>query len=205
MSNTATQQTGPDADADMPVLDTVLEDGIFRLDDWLPYQTSFITNRVSGMLARMYGEEFGLSVTGWRIVAVLGSHAPLSAKELAEWTAMDQVGVTRAVALLVGLGLVVRRGDSKDRRRVILRLSKKGAEAYARVVPLARAIEKELVAALHPEEVTQLRRIMEALVQRAAYSLSEQRDWREVVGGGNAGEPEQAQPGNPAPEKTEAP
>jgi len=135
----------------MPVRNaTVLPDGILRLDDWLPYQCSVITNRVSAMLARMYHEEFGIGVVEWRLLANLGVNSPMSAKALAEATVMDQVSVTRALNLLVKKKLVSRRVDGTDRRKVVLRLSKTGAQAYERIMPLAQAIGRELTEALAP-------------------------------------------------------
>ena len=38
-----------------------------------------------------------LVVAGWHIMAILGTHSPLSAKALAEMTAMDQVSTSRAL------------------------------------------------------------------------------------------------------------
>ncbi|HEY0233369.1 MAG TPA: MarR family winged helix-turn-helix transcriptional regulator, partial [Dokdonella sp.] len=118
-------------------LSTPIE-GIQELDHWLPYQCSIITNRVSSMLKRMYADELGIGVTEWRLLANLAAHAPLSAKELAGHTAMDQVAITRAIAILVKKKLVTRREDAVDRRKVVLRLSKSGATAYESVSPLAR-------------------------------------------------------------------
>jgi DNA-binding MarR family transcriptional regulator len=155
--------------------------GIFRLEDWLPYQCSFVSTHVSALLARMYGEEFGLSVTGWRIVAVLGSHAPLSAKRLAELTAMDQVSISRSVNRLVRLKLLLRRADPQDRRKVVLRLSKRGEDAYNRVLPLARAAEAALLEGLDKEDVAHLRALMDSLVQRASEIFSDEADWRDYV------------------------
>jgi DNA-binding MarR family transcriptional regulator len=159
----------------------VLPDGILRLDDWLPYQCSVITNRVSSMLARMYQEEFGIGVLEWRLLANLGSFSPMSAKELSETTAMDQVSVTRALTLLVGKKLVSRRVDSKDRRKVILRLTTTGVAAYERVMPLAQAIERELMSALTPLESDTVHAALKTLVNRANAALDESRDWRELV------------------------
>jgi DNA-binding MarR family transcriptional regulator len=159
----------------------VLPDGILRLDDWLPYQCSVITNRVSSMLARMYQEEFGIGVLEWRLLANLGSFSPMSAKELSETTAMDQVSVTRALTLLVGKKLVSRRVDSKDRRKVVLRLTATGAAAYERVMPLAQAIERELMSALTTLESDTVHAALRILVTRANAVLDESRDWRELV------------------------
>lgn len=159
----------------------VLPDGILRLDDWLPYQCSVITNRVSSMLARMYSEEFGIGVMEWRLLANLGSFSPMSAKELSESTAMDQVSVTRALTSLVEKKLVSRRVDGKDRRKVVLRLTKAGADAYERVMPLAQAIEQELTSALTPQELDTVHAAMQVLVNRANTALDSARDWRELV------------------------
>lgn len=159
----------------------VQRDGILRLDDWLPYQCSIITNRVSAILKRMYAEKIGIGVSEWRLLANLAAHAPLSSKELAEHTAMDQVAVTRAVSLLVKKRLVSRRGDSVDRRRVVLRLSATGKDAYDAVAPLARAIEEELTSHIPAKQLAELRSMMEELVKSANTALHDDRDWRQFV------------------------
>jgi DNA-binding MarR family transcriptional regulator len=160
--------------------DAVLLDGIFRLTDWLPYQCSFVANRVSTLLARMYHDEFGISAPGWRIVAVLGSHPPMSAKGLAVLTGMDQVNITRAVGALVDQRLVLRKTDAEDRRRVVLRLSAKGVEVFSRVVPVAREAEKVLTEDLTVRELSALRRAMAKVVAAAATTLSDTIDREEA-------------------------
>lgn len=158
-----------DDDGAQPLLD---------LGVWLPYRCSVIANRVSTCLQGMYGERYGLSVPGWRVMAVLGRYAPLSAKEVAERTAMDQVQVTRAINQMASVGLVSRRVDQLDRRRVVLRLSRKGMDAYGEIVPLARAVEASLLAVLSPEESACLSAIMAKLVDRAEEVLSDAASWR---------------------------
>jgi DNA-binding MarR family transcriptional regulator len=147
----------------------------------LPHACSFIANRVSLTLERMYGQMFGLSVVGWRVLAILGAHSPLSAKALAELTAMDQVSISRAVEQLAGNKLVSRRIDTSDRRRVVLRLSKKGEEVYNRVLPVMFACENALISGLCSEDVATVRRIMKILIERSAKVLGDDCDWRTVL------------------------
>ncbi len=161
--------------------DTGKESVSFELERWLPHQFSFIANRVSAKLASMYGERFDLSVTGWRIIAVLGQHEPLSAKQLANRTGMDQVNITRAVTRLASQGMVSRRIDRIDRRRIVLRLSKKGRVVFDVVLPLAEAIEAAILEELTVAQTEELRRTMAALVQRTEEILSNDRDWRSFV------------------------
>lgn len=163
--------SGPSEPGESPalaVITTVVPgNGGFQLDTWLPHEFSLVANRFSAVLAGMYSQRFGISVTGWRVIAVLANHAPLSAKELAERTAMNQVGITRAVSELMRVGMVRRRTDAKDRRRVVLRLSDKGVAAYREVIPIAIRMEAELLKGIQPEEVTRLRETMTRLARHA--------------------------------------
>src|SRR3546814_1367690 len=72
-----------------------------ELERFLPYRLSVLSNRVSQKIADTYAERFGLAVTEWRVIAVLGRYPDLSAGAVAERTAMDKVAVSRAVARLL--------------------------------------------------------------------------------------------------------
>ena len=152
---------------------------IFRLEDWLPYELSVVVNRVSAMLARAYTERYRLTVTGWRIVGVLANYQPLSAKQLAERTAMNPVAITRAIGALLRLRMVRRTVDRADRRRVVLRLSDKGLAAYREVMPVAMGIEAALLEGLGAEDRAAIRRLARLLRERSATVLGEARDWRD--------------------------
>jgi DNA-binding MarR family transcriptional regulator len=155
--------------------------GAFALERFLPHQLSVITNRVSATLERMYSSRFGITVTGWRIMAALGAKAPLSSRELSAEVAMDAVAICRAVDQLVGMGYVSRRTDRKDRRRHQLRLTAKGRKVYDEVVPLAQGIERAILASLAPEDRERLTQIMQTLAARSAHILSEDRDWQDFL------------------------
>jgi DNA-binding MarR family transcriptional regulator len=153
----------------------------FVTEHFLPYQFSVIANRVSDTLYRMYSLRFGLSVAGWRIIAILGARSPLSSRELSALLAMDPVAISRAVDQLVVAKLVSRRTDPKDRRRHQLRLTTEGRAVYDEIVPLARGIERAILEPLAPKDRQALLRIMGKLTDRSADILSEERDWREFL------------------------
>jgi DNA-binding MarR family transcriptional regulator len=121
---------------------------VLELDRFLPYRLSVLSNRVSQDIARLYAERFGLGITQWRILAVLGRYPDLSATEVAERTAMDKVAVSRAVASLLEAGLLRRRAHGADRRKSVLELSARGYRIYDEVAPLALAFEQRLLAGL---------------------------------------------------------
>lgn len=147
--------------ADHTVLHTVLE-----LDRFLPYRLSVLSNRISQDLARLYAERFELSVTEWRIMAVLGRYPNLSANEVAERTAMDKVAVSRAVTSLLESGRLKRRTHGSDRRRSVLALSAKGLRVYDEIVPLALAYEQRLLAGLPNDERAALHRLLTRMEER---------------------------------------
>lgn len=133
----------------------------------------------------MYGKRYGLNVVGWRVMAVLGSEASLSAKQVAEQTAMDPVQVTRTINHLASLSLLSRRVDKDDRRRVVLNLSKKGWDVYNEIVPVARGIERALLAEFSPQERQQLQELSGKLLKAAERILPLGVDWRAFVSQAN--------------------
>ncbi len=133
------------------------------LERFLPYRLSVLTNRISSGLAEIYSERFGISVTEWRVIAVLGRYAGLSANGVAERTAMDKVAVSRAVARLLERELLTREMHDADRRRSVLELSEAGYAVYDVIVPLALDYQRDVLAALDDEERQLLDRIMAKL------------------------------------------
>lgn len=133
---------------------------VLELDRFLPYRLSVLSNRISQDIARLYGERFGLNITEWRILAVLGRYPDLSAGEVAERTAMDKVAISRAVATLLKDGRLKRRTHADDRRRSVLALSAKGCRIYDEVAPLALQLERELLSTLDADERHWLERIL---------------------------------------------
>jgi DNA-binding MarR family transcriptional regulator len=131
-----------------------------RLEQFLPYRLSVLSNRVSQDIAELYSERFGLSITGWRVMAVLGHEHNLSANQVAERTAMDKVAVSRAVSGLLEQNILIRQTDPADGRRSSLKLSTKGYSMFDQIVPLALKLERQILGSLSPAEQTQLLTIL---------------------------------------------
>lgn len=133
------------------------------LEHFLPYRLSVLSNRISSAIAREYSERLSLSVTEWRVMAVLGRYPGLSAREVAARTAMDKVAVSRAVASLLAAGRLAREFDDEDRRRSVLQLSEEGLAVYDQVVPLALDFERHVLEGMPEEERTLLFRLLDRL------------------------------------------
>ncbi len=137
------------------------------LDRFLPYRLSVLSNRVSGAIAKAYSDSFGLTIPEWRVMAVLGGTPDLSAREVAERTAMDKVQVSRAVESLMRARRVARSPDRDDGRILRLSLTPRGRAIYDEVVPLALHLEDVFLSALTPDERRQFDTLLGKLARQA--------------------------------------
>jgi len=159
------------AKATAPTLPPRHEDhdhAVLELEHFLPYRLSVLSNRISQTIASAYAARFGIGVTEWRVIAVLGRYPGLSANEVAERTAMDKVAVSRAVSRLLERGLLQRDTHGDDRRRSVLELSEAGYGVYDEVVPLALAFERQLLSPLDAGE----RAMLDVLLSKLDAGLS---------------------------------
>jgi DNA-binding MarR family transcriptional regulator len=100
-------------------------------------------------------------------MAVLGGSPGLSARDVAERTAMDKVQVSRAVESLMRARRVQRQADPQDGRITRLSLTAKGRAIYEEVVPLALHLEDVFLSALTVEERRQFDSLMTKLARQA--------------------------------------
>ncbi len=137
------------------------------LADFLPYQLSIASNAVSGRIAQLYQERFGLKVGEWRIMAVLGEAQQRTQRDLVALTLMDKVAVNRACKTLVDRGLAARAPNVQDGRSHHLSLTADGRAMYAEIMPLARATEAQLLEGFSAEDEETLRALLLRIRQRA--------------------------------------
>ena len=140
---------------------------LLKLEEFLPYRLSVLSNTVSRGISAAYVDRFGLSIREWRIIAVLGRHPSLSAAEIVKMTAMDKVAVSRAVARLTASGRLERSLSDADKRRSVLVLSKDGKRLFEQISPLAKSYEKRLLKCLGSEDQERLSDILDNLQRRA--------------------------------------
>jgi len=135
------------------------------LEQFLPYRLSVLSNQVSAGIAETYAERFGISVTEWRVIAILGRYPGISATEVADRSAMDKVAVSRAVHRLIEQDRVLRRANADDRRAKHLFLSDQGRAVFDAIAPAALAYEERLLTVLSQEEREQLDRLLDRLIK----------------------------------------
>ena len=120
----------------------------FQLSAFLPYQLAVAAGRVSKAFSERYRAEFGLSIPEWRVLAHLAGGDAVSVREIHARVDMDKSKVSRAAARLEQAGLIEKRGHAEDKRLLDMRLTARGQELMARIVPIADAYQEELLAML---------------------------------------------------------
>ena len=63
---------------------------ILQLERYLPYRLSILSNRISALISETYSVKFALSITEWRIMAVLGEYPGVSADEVSLNTQIEK-------------------------------------------------------------------------------------------------------------------
>lgn len=153
-------------DSEVSVAPDHNRDTDFDLHSFFPYLVRIYYRAVSEAISSVYTENFGLSVSEWRTMAVLGPHKSLSATQIVAQSSMDKVVVSRAIKGLQAQGLLKRDIDGDDRRRAVLRLTGEGQDLFRQLVPMVKEAEENCLQHL----TTQERNTLIGLMQRVRIS-----------------------------------
>lgn len=117
----------------------------FDLTGFLPYRLSVAAERVSAGLARVYREEFGLSVAEWRVLAHLVHAGEVSVREIERRASLEKSKASRAATRLEAAGLITKSVNPGDKRLIVLALTDAGRDLMARLLPRAEAYQAALM------------------------------------------------------------
>ncbi|EPJ47762.1 MAG: putative transcriptional regulator, marr family protein [Osedax symbiont Rs2] len=136
---------------------------ILTLERFLPYQLSVSSNKISGFFADIYRDKFALSITQWRIMAILGEYPDSSADEVSNKTQIEKSILSRAISKLLHRHLIQRVFCESDKRRSMLSLTDTGMDVYNEVVPLSYQYEQQLFECFDLQEKEQFNSLLEKL------------------------------------------
>ena len=133
----------------------------FDLHSFFPYLVRIYYRAVSAAVSQIYGSMYDLSVSEWRVMAVLGPGNIMSASDIVERSSMTRVNVSRAIKSMQKSGLLKRDINGDDKRMAALRLTARGDEVFDALIPLVSQLEKDLLSGLSKEEIHSLISMME--------------------------------------------
>ena len=143
---------------------------ILQLERYLPYRLSILSNRISALISETYSAKFALSITEWRIMAVLGEYPGVSADEVSLKTQIEKSILSRAISKLLQRKLLERAFDPADKRRSMLRLTETGLSVYDELVPMSYDYEQELLTCFSDTERQQFSELIDRLYEHAEKS-----------------------------------
>lgn len=108
----------------------------------------------------------GLRVPEWRVLAWLHDRDGAMITRLARISLIEQSRLTRIIIQMEERGLVIRKGDTRDRRRVRVHLTDTGRQIAEQLVTDARAHETALLAQLEGGDGARLKPALAALLAR---------------------------------------
>jgi DNA-binding MarR family transcriptional regulator len=121
----------------------------------------------------VYGRKLGLSQVEWRIVALVGEHAPVSLNALADLLDLDKGQTSRSVSALVARRLMLRE-YRRDGRGIRITLTARGTEIYRELMASALERNRVLLSGMSAEEKAQLFAILERLTTVARTILAQE-------------------------------
>ena len=145
-----------------------------KLEDHVTYRISVLTQMFGREAARIYSERWGLSLPKYRVLTVMANLSGISLRELTDQTQMDKGQISRVVSQMELEGLITRKSDDKNARRLILTLTSAGAKLYKQTIGVSEERQREILSVLTTEELTALRSTLDKLSSHIRARLAEE-------------------------------
>ncbi len=109
----------------------------------LAHQLSRAERLLSGRMSALLEAEH-CTLDEWRVLKFLADQPGRSMSEIADYAMLPAPTLTKLMDRMVSEGLVYRRADDRDRRRVVAHLAEPGRHRYQRTAAAVAAAEHEL-------------------------------------------------------------
>jgi DNA-binding MarR family transcriptional regulator len=145
------------------------------LAGYLPYLLNRLTREMLRGVDKQFQERH-LTVSKWRVLAVLSDRGNCRFGELARLTSIEPATLSRFVSALIREGLIRRRRSSSDARAVTIGLTEKGEVAFTATLPWALDVENTLVREIDPDDVAKLKQMLERMYANIHNEFGESED-----------------------------
>ena len=145
------------------------------LNDFIPA----LVNRLAACLVSAFAkeiEDFGISVSEWRVLLALDERSPYRLTELADVTSIDVSTLSRLVRRLDERQLCLVEIYGRDKRIATIELSPSGRKLLSSLLPIGRAYEKALIEGMPAEEIMLCQKTLRLLYGNLRNFLDQRRD-----------------------------
>lgn len=130
------------------------------LEEFLPYQLSILSLKISKGIAEHYQDQFGINISEWRVLVILYQNPDITAKKVAKLSQMDKVRISRTLKSLLQKDYLTQTQHPLDARAKNYVLNKRGKYLMRAVIPDALRYEEDLLSQLSADERKQLHHLI---------------------------------------------
>ena len=141
--------------------DEALKNG--SLERFLTYRLARVQAKLNAQASRILRDHAGLTLTQWRLIALIGFTVQTNAAALSRTATMDKGLISRNIRTLGQDGLVRIIPDENDHRAQTLQLTSKGKAIFEKTLPRMRQRQQALRSLLTDEEEQALSSALEKL------------------------------------------
>jgi len=134
------------------------------VENYLLFQLAIVSHNFSQEFHGFLRER-GMPKAQWRILINLVDRPGLFISELTNNTLLEQSHVTKVVDQLNRDGLVEKNTDAADRRKVSVRITRKGKDIILPLIEEAKKHEAKSLQKLDPEDADLLKRLLAQLAK----------------------------------------
>jgi len=123
------------------------------IEQFLTYRLTVVQNKLNERIEHIVHDLAHMTLTQWRIVAMIGANMGSTSTELTRASGIDKGLFSRRLKGLVAEGLVEVKTDELDNRVHHLRLTDIGQSLFEQTLPHVQAWQSDLRKRLREEEV----------------------------------------------------
>ncbi len=135
------------------------------VDDYLLYLLARASTEVSGQFHKQL-KQHGLQVPEWRVLATLSDGDGMTLGELAVRALQRQPTMSKIVDRMERSGLVERRQNESDRRRVCIYITNDGRKRIDAALSDAKIHEADVLSDYGKKEAAVLKSVLKSLIER---------------------------------------
>ncbi|MBO9514793.1 MAG: winged helix-turn-helix transcriptional regulator [Variovorax sp.] len=137
-----------------------------QLEQFLSFKVVRLAHALQRTSAREYLDAQGLTVSDWRVLALVRRYGPVQFGEVAQRSSLDKAQVSRTVRNLRERGLLQAEGDAAHAQRIVLSVTPAGKRMHAQVLPRAARAQARLLRTLAPADREALWRCLHLLQEQ---------------------------------------
>ncbi|RYF82727.1 MAG: MarR family transcriptional regulator [Comamonadaceae bacterium] len=123
------------------------------VDAFITTLMSQVGNALRRTITVPYAEQFGLTVSEWRVLSLVAHSQRIAFSDLVLQSTSDKALVSRTLKLLEGRELVKLEGEGAGpRKKIWCAITPQGEALHREAIPLARARQAAAIRVLPPEE-----------------------------------------------------